>query len=348
MQPGRGDRLRRPVAQVGGWRDQQPPGTLGIVGPHDPAVAGPGRDTGHDVEPVLVGVFPDDRYGRPGRVGGQQPHPALVAALHHDQRISLVPAHRDQVRELGPVPLDRRLTAVEPGVDQRYVRVRRSGRRVGHLRRPARGVRRIGDVPPGDRCFVHPGHQEGGPVWRPPVPARPAHLLRGHKLRQAEGQPRRAGGPDEFRILIGAQRYDAERAVADIGDTASSRVRAGIERGRPGGQRAGQRGGRVGRAGMARDGRRRGEVHHVYLPGQHEGGHGQGGVGGEGHDAGGLLADPFPAGLFLPGQADRGVTEHGRVGSQVLAAGPGVQDPQAVHRVVAAPAAQEPYAAAVG
>ena len=66
-----------------------------------------------------------------------------------------------------------------------------AGRRVGDLGRGGAGVGRVADPPAADRATCRPGHGQPVAVGRPPVAARPAHLLGGDELGRA---PRRRRG----------------------------------------------------------------------------------------------------------------------------------------------------------
>jgi hypothetical protein len=355
LQAGRGDRVRAALRELFGGGDQQPPGATGVGGPDDPAVAGPGRNAGHEIQPAAVGVLPQDGHRAPRRVGRQQPHPALITALHRDQRVIGVPVHRHQVREGGLVGVDQVLTAVQAELQQRHVRVRGAGRRVGDLGAGPSGLGRVGDVPPVDAAGVHPGHQQGRPVRRPPVAALPPHLLRRDELGQPVTQPWHAVRPDELPVITGGQVGDPQRARVHAGDHAAGGIGPGIQRGH---------GGRYGTDDLlARPGP---QIRQVDPARHRERGQVEGVVGGEGHDPARLLAGPLPPGPFLgrlpgrlllagpaaarpgqPGPAALAGRQCGRIGHQPLLAGIGVEQPQAGHRVGAALAAQEGHPAAV-
>ena len=324
----------------------QAAGVLVVPGPHDPAAGQPGRHAGHDLQPVRVGVRQQHAGLAGARIQGQQPHRPLVPALHHDQRLGLLgPAHGDQVRELRAVGLDRAVAAVEPGQQQGHLGVRGAGRGVGDLGgRPFR-VGGVGDVPPGDRGLVGPGHEQGRAVRGPPVAALAVHLLGRDELGQPERHTCRAPrirdrhvAADPSAVHV-SQAGDPQRAGADIGQPP------------PGGV-----GPRVKRRGLRGHGPRcppvAGQRHRVHLPGQREGGQGHGPVGGVGHDPARRLPDPLPPGPFGRGQvllvgAFPVRAERPRIGHQVLLAADDVQDPQARHRVGAAVGAQEGDPAAV-
>ena len=123
----------------------------------------------------------------------QDPHGALVPALHHDERVvPVLPVGGDQVGEGGRVGLHRYGGAVEPGQEQGHIGVRGAGRGVGHLGGRAFRVSGIGDVPPGDGGLVDPRDEQGGAVRGPPVTAMAVHLLGRDELGQPERHPRRA------------------------------------------------------------------------------------------------------------------------------------------------------------
>ena len=77
---------------------------------------------------------------------------------------------------------------------------------IGHGGGRAVRVRRVGDVPALDRGLVDPGHQQAGPVRRPPVAAHPAHLLGRDELGQAVGEPRGARRVGQRGVLARSSR----------------------------------------------------------------------------------------------------------------------------------------------
>ena len=189
LQSGRGDRDRLLARR----QQHQAAGVLLIAGPRDPAVGGPGRHAGDDLQPVRVGVLVQHGDLAAAGVHAEDPHGSLVPALHHDQRVvPVLPAGGHQVREGGPVHLDRHAGALERGQVHGHVGVRGAGRGIGHHRGRALGVRGIGDVPPVHGRLVRPGDQQGRAVRGPPVAAHAAHLLGGDELRQAERHAGRA------------------------------------------------------------------------------------------------------------------------------------------------------------
>ena len=220
--------------------DQQPPGPAGVGGPGDPAVAGPGGHPGHDVHPPRVGVLAQHGRGAGRRVRGQQPHDPLVTALHDDQRrAAALPGHRDQVGESGATGVHVHPAPVQADQQQRDVGVGGAGRGIGHSRGRARRVGRVGDVPPLDRVLVHPGHQEAGPVRRPPVPAHPAHLLGRDELGQAVGDAAGTGvfyGAGTRGVSYGAGTHRAghhevpgTRTTAPTGISSPNRLTSSID-----------------------------------------------------------------------------------------------------------------------
>ena len=243
LQAGRGDRGGGSLGQLVRRADQQPPGPAGVGGPGDPAAAGPGGHPGHDVHPPRVGVLAQHGRGAGRGVRGQQPHHPLVAALHHDQRVAAgLPGHRDQVGERGAAGVHLHPASVQAGQQQRDVGVGGAGRGIGDGGgRPLR-VGRVGDVPPLDRVLVHPGHQQAGPVRRPPVPAHPAHLLGRDELGQAVGDAPGTCRVGQHGVLAAAVCVDpghVQRAVVDVRDPRAGRVGPGIQRGRTGTEQAG-------------------------------------------------------------------------------------------------------------
>ncbi len=184
---------RRHRLEVPGRAGQQAAGAVAVGGPDQAAVRGPGRDAGDDLHPDRVGVLAQHRAPAGARVDGQQPHRALVPALHHHQRVVPVrPAGGDQVGEGVTAGLDVSDGAVEPGQDEGSGGVRGAGRGIGHHRGRALGVGRVGDVPALDRGLVHPLHQQRRAVRGPPVAAGPVHLLGRDELGQPERHPRGA------------------------------------------------------------------------------------------------------------------------------------------------------------
>ena len=154
LQARRGNRYRLLARR----QQHQAAGVLLIAGPHDPAVGGPGRHAGDDLQPLRVGVLVQHADPAAARVHAEDPHGPLVPALHQHQRIvPVLPAGGDQVREGGPVHLDRQAGAVERDQVHGHVGVRGAGRGIGHHGGRAFGVRGIGDMPPVHRRLVHPG-----------------------------------------------------------------------------------------------------------------------------------------------------------------------------------------------
>ena len=337
LQAGRGDRAGGAGPVLVGGAQQQAARPLGVGRPDDLPVAGPGGHPGHDVQPLRVGVLADQRGLPGGRVSLAQLHPALVPALHHEQRVGRVPAHRGQVGELGPVPADLGLAAVQPGQQQRHVRVGGARGRVADVRRwPAR-VGRVGDVPALHRPLVHPGGQDGRAVRRPPVAAQPAHLLGRDELGQPERQARRAAGTGQYPVLAGPDVDNVQRAGAHVADVPAVRVWPGVVR-------RVLHGDLLRRASWAAQ---IGQLGQVDATAQGEHGHPQVAVGGVADDPAGLLAGPFPARLLRGGQVTLGRVQRGWVGHQFLLPGGHVQLPQAGQRVGTGLAAQEGHPAAV-
>ncbi len=126
-------------------------------------------------------------------------------------------------------------------------------------------------IPAVDGRGVHPGHQQGPAVGRPPVAPHPAHLLGRDELGEAVADPRLPVRPDDLPVLAGRQVGDPYRAVAHVGDPLARRIGVRVERGRPGRDRP--------RRGLPR------QVRQVDVAGQREHRHRQRGVGGELHDA---------------------------------------------------------------
>ena len=285
--------------------------------------------------PVRVGVLPQQRRRAGGPVGGQDLHPALVAALHHDQRIRaapVVPAHGHEIGERRPVPLHRSAPARQVGQHQRHVGVGRARRRIGDLHRAPPGIGRVGDVPALDRRLVDPRDEQRGAVRRPPVTPGPVHLLGGDEFGQPVGDARVVLGPGHrpVRTRLAAQGRDAHAAAAHVGHPLSRRIRPrvqrrGLKRQLPRRRRAaGFQVHRENPARQAEHGRPQRRVHRVR------------------HDAAGLLAHSLPASLLLRRQiVVPGRGEHGRVGDQPFGAAAHVKQPQAGQRVGAGPAAQE-------
>ena len=268
----------------------------------------------------------------------QQPHPALVPALHHHQRIVLaLPAGGHQVGERGPVGVDVHGGAVQPGQQEGHLGVRGARRRVGHLGgRPLR-VGGVGDVPPGDGRLVHPRDQQRRTVRGPPVAAVAVHLLGRDELRQPERHARGAPRVGQDLVFGGVgQAGHPQRPGADVGQPLPGRVGAGIQR--RGGHRHLVRGRRV----------RAGQVHRVDPPRPGEDRHREVRVRGVGHDAAGLLPDPFPAGALLRRQVLLVAAQRPRVRDQPLRPAADVQHPQAGHRVAAALGPQVGHPGAVG
>ncbi len=335
LQAGRGDGL-------GVRADQQAAGVLAVRGPHQPAVRGPGRDAGDDLQPGRVGVLAQHLGPAGVGVDGQQPHRPLVPALHHHQRVVLArPAGGHQVGERGPVDLNVRGGAVQPGQQEGHRGVRGAGGRIAHLGgRPLR-VGRVGDVPPGDGRLIDPRHQQRRTVRGPPVAAVPVHLLGRDELRQPErhvrGAPRAGQDPVVGGPVSGstAQAGHPQRPGADVGQPLPGRVGTGIQR-------------RAGHRDLGREGALAGQVDRVDPPGPGEDRHREVRVGGVGHDAAGVLPDPLPAGPLLRRQVRLVAAHRPRVRDQALRAAADVQHPQAGHRVAAAPGSQVGHPGAVG
>ena len=352
LQSGRGDRDRLLARR----QQHQAAGVLLIAGPRDPAVGGPGRHAGDDLQPVRVGVLVQHGDLAAAGVHAEDPHGSLVPALHHDQRVvPVLPAGGHQVREGGPVHLDRHAGALERGQVHGHVGVRGAGRGIGHHRGRALGVRGIGDVPPVHGRLVRPGDQQGRAVRGPPVAAHAAHLLGGDELRQAERHAGRAPRVREDPVptaQVGAasQIGHPQRALADVRQPPPGRVQAWIQRGRARGHLAGPRIS-LRRTGRAAARAVTGQRHREHAAGQREGGHGDVPVGRVGHDAAGLLPDPLAPGPFLRRQvllpgAVAVRAERPRVGGQPFLPGGHVQHPQARHRIGAAlgPQVDDPVA----
>ena len=217
-----------------GSGDQQAAGVLLVAGPHDPAVLGPGGDARDDLQPPRIGVLAQHGGLPAAHLDGEQPHRALVPALHHDQRVVLaLPARRHQVRKRGAVGVDRHAGPVQPDQQEGHLGVRGAGGGIGHLGgRPFR-VGGVGDVPPVYRRLVHPRDEQRRTVRGPPVAALAVHLLCRDELRQPERHPR--GSPRlrqhlVFGLVFGLTRQagNPERAGADIREPPSGRVGAGI------------------------------------------------------------------------------------------------------------------------
>ena len=278
--------------------------------------AGPGGHPRHDLQPVRVGVRPDEARGPGGQVDRQQAHLALVPALHDDQRClrgRAVPGDGDQVRKRGPVPADLGQPAIrraqapgQAGQQQRDIGVGRAGHRVADLRGRAVRISGIGDVPALDRALIDPGDQQRGTIRRPPVAAHAAHLLGSDKFRDSERDVRRSSRLSDGLVVAAGQVGDPERAAVQVGQAPAGRVGPRISRRRGCRHRAD---------------RRRGQVGHVHLAGQDERGHLQLLVGGEPDDAPGPLPGPFPAGLLGRVQLLGTRADLRRVGDQVLLAG---------------------------
>ena len=185
-----------------------------------------------------------------------------------------------------------------------------------------------------DGGAVHPGHEQGRAVGRPPVAPGAAHLLGRDELGEPIAEPRLPARPDDLGVLAGRQVGDPQRALADVGDPLPGRVGTRVERGSPGRD--------LPRGGVPR------QVRQVDPAGQGERGHRERGVGGESGDAPRPLARPFPDGPLGVGHGPARGAGLGRVGDQSFLAGANVDHPQAGDRIVAALAAQEGHPASVG
>jgi hypothetical protein len=101
LQAGRGDGFG--LGQGSRRGGQQAAGVLAVGGPRQPSVRGPRRHAGDDLQPARVGVLVHDLGPAGAGVDGQQPHPALVPALHQYQRVVLAgPVRRHQVGNASP------------------------------------------------------------------------------------------------------------------------------------------------------------------------------------------------------------------------------------------------------
>ncbi len=250
--PGRGEQHGVPVGAEhvadlqGGWGDgggarlvfcrgaqQQAACPVGVGGPGDPPVAGPGGHPGHDVQPPRVGVLADQCGLPAGRVGLEQAHPALVPALHHEQRPGRVslscPAHCGQIGEHGPVPAHLGLAAVQPGEQQRHVGVGGARGRVADVRRRAVRAGRVGDVPALHRALVHPGGEDGRAVRCPPVAAQPAHFLGRDELGQPVPQLGLTVRVSQHPVGAGRNVDHVQRAGGHVGYPAAVRVRPRVQ-----------------------------------------------------------------------------------------------------------------------
>ena len=212
-----------------------------------------------------------------------------------------------------------------------------AGRGVGHLRRAAVGVRRVGDPPAAHRRVVDPGDGELRAVGRPPVPAVAVHLLGGDELREPPAHPGAVAVPGTGQDVGRAGRalVDVQRAGADERDAGARRVGPRVDHGPVHRQRL------RARAGHQVDGERPARHHEDRQAGR--------GVEGVLDDPAGLLADPLAARALLRRQVLlAGDVEVARVDEQVLLPGRDVEQPQAGHGVVARTAAQQHHAAPVG
>jgi hypothetical protein len=141
--------------------EQQPPSTAGVGRPHNPAIGQGGRHARHHVDPRRVGVGPDHRGDATDRVGGEQPHLALVAAEDHDERgVVPGPAGLGQVREGQVIGVERGHLALGRDDEEGDDRVRGPGGRIAHAGRRRARVGRIGDVPHLHRVLIDPRDEQ--------------------------------------------------------------------------------------------------------------------------------------------------------------------------------------------
>ena len=163
--------------------DDQSLGAIAINRPDERPVGEPLRHAIDDVDPGVVGVLAEQRCLAGRRVDLEDPHGALIAALHHHQQSVLGPVNRGHVLESGSVPAHihgRRPVDVDEM--ERDVGVVGSRRRIRDRDRRGCGIGRIRDVPATDARNVHAGDEQMRAVGRPPVSALATHLLGGDEL----------------------------------------------------------------------------------------------------------------------------------------------------------------------
>ena len=316
LQVGRRDRLAI---------DQQALGAVAVDARDERPVGGDGWHAGDEVHPRVVAVV-GEVFGRPRRrIDPAELEPPLVAALHRHQQPGVAPVDVGEVREGVAIPLHVDHRTVEAEDVQRHVGVGGAGGRVRQLPRCSRGIGGIGEVPALHRRRVDAGDGEGGAVGAPPVAAVAVHLLGGDEVRRTPRHRLRL-----VRLAAGQQApatvelADAQQAPVDVRHPVRQRVRPRIEHRAGDGELACRAADQAADEQPPTDGKRC---------------DGDGGIGGEGRDPAGRLADPLAACPFLGRQRLVVAPEDLGVGDEAFLTRRGVDDPEAVDRVGAAAAA---------
>ncbi len=168
--------------------DEEALGAVAVGGPHHRSVRQPRRYAGDDVDPRVIGILAYHRRLTRRGVHLEDPHGALIAALHHDEQAVFRPVHGGHVLESGAIPLHvLRGRAVDADEMQCDLGVGGSRRRICDRHRRARRIGGIGDVPAMHARDVDASDQQARSIRRPPVPTLTGHLLGGDELGEAIG-----------------------------------------------------------------------------------------------------------------------------------------------------------------
>ena len=328
--------------QVGGGQrltvGHQPPGSVPVHEGGQPTAPPAGRARG-ELDPAGVLVAPALGRRPAGRIGAEHDQRALVARLDDErERLALGPLHLGQVGKGPAVPghLDRRRgRSPHSHHEQTDVGVGRPRRRVAQHRGlgrpdwPASATCQRPTGPTSTRATASdlPSGAHQNPRDRPISSAatNSADPQETSGSASARGRSRLAGHQP-----VRLRRADqAQPAPGHVGHRPAVGRQSGVEG--------------TG-LGLQARGRTRVEIDDEQPAAEPEAGSPTGGVEGVGDDPTGRLPGPLPPpGLGL-GQVlgpRRVGQQHGRIADQALLARAGVQHPEAVHRVRAAPGAQE-------
>ena len=209
--------------------DDESLGAIAIDRPDERPVGEPLGYAIDDVDPGVVGVLAEQRRLAGRRIDLEDPHGALIAALHHHEQPVLGPVNSGYVLETGPVPPDlhgRR--AVDVDEMERDVGIVGSRRRIRDRDRRGCGIGRIRDVPASDARNVHASDEQMRAVRRPPVSALATHLLGGDELGEAIGDLVVLRAQQHPRSLtVGA--HDVQHTGFDVSDMRAGGVDARID-----------------------------------------------------------------------------------------------------------------------